>query len=232
MEKKAIKADTPNKDPEKKIRKVHSGAVKDKARTMDRLITAVGKVIQKKGYGALSAANVAFESGLNKQLVWTYFGGIDNLVKEYIYQRDFWKQAAKQVVENLLKSPETIGRHEVSSLLQNQLEIVLKDMALQKIIHWELGEKNKILRKVADEREEIGEQLFNVILPDFSNSGVDLRARLALIIGGIYYLSIHATTNGSTFCGIDLNLEEGKERIAIAIREIIFEAYENAGINR
>lgn len=230
--KKAGKAETPNKDPEKKTRKVHSGAVKDKARTMNRLVAAVGTVIKTKGYSALSAASVAHECGLNKQLVWTYFGGIDNLVKEYIQQRDFWKQAAGEVIENLLKSPETIGRTEISSLLQNQLELVLNDKALQKIIHWELGEKNKMLREIADEREEIGEQLFNVILPDFSNSGVDLRARLALVIGGIYYLSIHAKTNGSAFCGIDMNLDEGKERIADAIREIIFDAYEKAGVHK
>lgn len=213
----------------KKPRKVHSGMIKDKARTMARLVAAVGKVIQKQGYPALSAASVARECGLNKQLVWTYFGGLDNLVEEYLLQRDFWKSSAKKIVENLLKEPEKIGPDQISSLLQNQLEGVLKDKALQKIIHWELGEKNKTLRKLADDREAIGEQLFEVMPPDFEASGIDMRARLALIIGGIYYLSIHAKTNGSAFCGIDLNLEEGKERIAQAIQDLVFEAYEKAG---
>lgn len=223
--------DTPSpKQPGNKTRKVYSGMIKDKARTMARLVAAVGKVIQKKGYPALNAASVARECGLNKQLVWTYFGGLDNLVEEYLRQRDFWKTAAKNVVEDLLKEPVKIGPAHLSSLLQNQLEGLLKDKALQKIIHWELGEKNKMLRKLADDREAIGEQLFEVILPDFEGSGVDLRARLALIIGGIYYLAIHAKTNGSSFCGIDLNLEEGKERIANAIRDLVFEAYEKAGI--
>ena len=65
-------------------------------------------------------------------------------------------------------------------------------------------------------------------MPNFEKAPVDLRARLALMIGGIYYLSLHAKANGSTFCGIDLNESEGQERIENEIRNIIFEAYEKA----
>lgn len=227
------KTDTKSEgEVESVTRKVHSGPYKDKIRTKQRLIAAVGKVIQKKGYAALTAPNIARECGLDKRLVWTYFGGIDQLVSEYIQHKDFWKNAATKIVAGLLKEPEKIGRHELASLLQSQLEGVLKDKALQKILHWELGEKNKVLRKVADDRESLGEELFRVILPDFEGSNTDLRARLALIIGGIYYLSLHAKTNGSTFCGIDLNLETGKEAISNAIRDLIFEAYEKAGVEK
>lgn len=112
------------------------------------------------------------------------------------------------------------------------MEVLRKDKALQKIIHWELGESNKILRKIADNREEIGEQIFSAIIPGFSDTNVDLRARLALLIGGIYYLTLHAKTNGSSFCGIDLNEELGRNRIENAIKDIIFEAYEKAGVEK
>jgi len=228
MDKGDKRENTSNPQAPVKTRKVYSGPTKEKARTMQRLVAAVGGVIQKKGYAALSAASVARECGLNKQLVWTYFGGLDNVVEEYIRQRDFWKHAAKMQIEDLLKDPEGIGKEEIARLLQDQLEVVLKDEALQKIIHWELGENKEVLRKIADEREEVGEQLFGAILPAFEDTAIDLRARIALIIGGIYYLSLHATTNGSTFCGIDLNDDQGKERISAAIQEMVFEAYEQA----
>ena len=109
---------------------------------------------------------------------------------------------------------------------------MLKDKALQKIIHWELGENSKLLRSLADERERVGEQLFSLIMSDFEKSPVDLRARLALILGGIYYLSLHSKSNGSLVCGIDVNEDSGKQRIENAIREIIFEAYEKAGVKK
>lgn len=60
---------------------------------------------KKERAGNQQAAVIARECGVNKQLVWTYFGGLDNLVEEYIRQRDFWKHAAKKQIEDLLKGP-------------------------------------------------------------------------------------------------------------------------------
>lgn len=215
-----------------KERKTLSGPLRDKSRTMARMVAAVGKVIQKKGYPGLTAPNIAIAAGVDKKLVWTYFGSVDNLIEEYVRQKDFWKFTAKAQIADLLKAPENIGKNEIDGILQSQFEILQKDKALQKIIHWELGETNKMLRKIADRREEIGEQLFSVIMPDFETANVDLRARIALILGGIYYLSLHSKSNGSLVCGIDINEEEGRIRIENAIQDIIFEAYEKAAINK
>lgn len=215
-----------------KARKTLSGPLRDKSRTMARMVAAVGKVIQKKGYPGLTAPNIATAAGVDKKLVWTYFGGVDNLIEEYVRQKDFWKFAAKGFIEDLLKNPESIGKEGIDSLLQSQFETLHKDKVLQKIIHWELGETNKMLRNIADKREAVGEQLFAHVMPDFENTNVDLRARLALLIGGIYYLSIHARTNGSTFCGIDINEDTGRERIERAIRDLIFDTYDKAGVKK
>jgi AcrR family transcriptional regulator len=209
-----------------KERKVSSGILRDKSRTMARMVAAVGKVIQKKGYPGLNAANIAVAAGVDKKLVWTYFGGVDNLVEQYIGQKDFWKFVGKNRAEDLLKDPAFIGKSQISGILQSQFDFLLKDKAVQKIIHWELGESNKMLRKLADDREEVGEQLFSAIMPEFEKADIDLRARLALVIGGIYYLTLHATTNGSAFCGIDITREDGKERIQNVIQELVFDAYE------
>lgn len=226
--------DTNNLEQNRKPRvqkKAPSGLLRDKERSKARLINAVGKVLQKEGYVGLNAASVAAAAGLSKKLVWTYFDGLDNLVEEYISKRDFWKQAAYGTISNLLKHSSEIGKEHISKLLQAQLQQVLKDKILQKIIHWELGESKEILRKLADKREEIGEGLFKLIIDDFENNGVhNLRGRFALIIGGIYYLSIHAKVNGSTFCGVDLNTKQGQDEVSSAIEDFVFETYSKAGL--
>ena len=83
-----------------------------------------------------------------------------------------------------------------------------------------------MLRNVADKREEIGEELLQDILPDLEKSNIKLRPQLELLIGGIYYLSLHSKSNGSTFCGIDINTQEGKEQVDNTIQEFVFETYE------
>jgi len=214
----------------KTTRKVTSGPVRDKARTMKKMIAAVGKVIQKKGYPGLTAPNIAKAAQIDKKLVWTYFGGVDQLIEAYISQKDFWNFSAQKEIESFLQTNNTLSKEEINTLLLNQFETLLKDKALQKIIHWEIGESNDTLRRLADQREEIGEELFSRTKADFEHSTIDIRARLALLISGIYYLSLHAKSNGSMFCGIDINDPEGKARIESSITAMIFESYDQAQI--
>ena len=192
---------------------------------MARMVSAVGKVLQKKGYTGLDAPSIAKAAGVDKKLVWTYFGGLDNLVEEYISKRDFWKSISKEQIKKITETPELINQNDINKILQGQLDTLLKDKVLQKIIHWELGEKSKTLRKIADKREEMGEGLFSIIDKQFENSNVDIRANLALLIGGIYYLTLHGKNNGSLFCGIDINNDKGKERISKAIKDILHSSY-------
>lgn len=90
----------------------------------------------------------------------------------------------------------------------------------KKILLWELSEDFDIMKKVAREREILGEELFS-LLKNKPNSNVDLQAILAVQIAGLYYLSIHAKSNGSLFCGIDINTPEGRQRIINSMENII-----------
>ncbi len=198
--------------PKKKPRKVTAGPIREKARTMEKLIAAVGKVIKKHGYPGLTVANIASESGLDRKLVYTYFGSLDNLIELYITRQDYWKSKANKQIETLLQA-ENLSKLAMVNLLQGQFEQVLNDKILQRIIHWELGVKSKPLRKLADSREEVGELLLNKFEESYPNKDIDLRALLAIQTAGLYYLALHASSNGSTFCGIDINTPEGKERI-------------------
>lgn len=214
-----------------KKRKVSSGPIREKARTMRKLISAVGRVIQKKGYAGLNVASVSKEAGVDRRLVYTYFGSLDNLIEIYIKQKDYWSSSVKEDFVASLEDDTELKSEDIFNLLQGQFDAVLKDKALQKIIHWELGEKNKILREISDNRELLGEVLFKRIEPSFEETNIDIRAILALQIGGLYYLSLHAKANGSLFCGIDINERKGKERIEKALESVLSLCYQKTEIN-
>ncbi|MBV2228232.1 MAG: TetR/AcrR family transcriptional regulator [Sphingobacterium mizutaii] len=207
-------------NPEQKSRKITSGPVREKARTMNRIVNAVGKVLKKHGYPGLTIANIATEAKVDRKLIYTYFDNLDNLVELYIEKRDYWKTKAKSTISQLL-SQEIIQDEEMFALLQGQFNAVLNDEILQRILQWELSENKEILRKLADSREEIGAELIRKYEKSHPNSDVDTCAILALQTAGLYYLALHAKTNGSTFCGLDLNSEKDQERVSAALREIL-----------
>jgi hypothetical protein len=136
------------------------------------------------------------------------------------------------MIENIIQIPDNLGKNEMNSLFQAQFNVLLNDKALQKIMHWGLGEKNKVLRKISDQREEVGEKILTILDIDFENSDVDIRALLALQLAGIYYLSLHSKSYGTTFCGIDINAAEGKQRISKAIQNSIEMTYDRAKVNK
>lgn len=212
-------------EDESKSRKRTSGKLRDKERTKVKMIQAVGKVLLKRGYTGLNASSIAKEAGIDKSLVWTYFGSLDKLVEEYIAQRDFWKYKAADSINNMLTFKDGIKAEYMSGLLQFQFQSLLDDEILQRIMLWGISEKKDFLRHISDERELIGEEVFKIVDPQFKDSNIDIRGILAILVAGIYYLVLHGKTNGSLFCGIDLNTTDGEDRIKESISQIISMAY-------
>lgn len=210
-----------NSNSEQKSRKVTSGPVREKARTMTKIINAVGRVLNKHGYPGLTIANIATAAKVDRKLIYTYFGTLDSLVELYITKRDYWKSKAKSSISSLMEK-ESINDEEMSGLLKGQFETVMHDQILQRILQWELSEDNALLRKLAQDREDIGEELirkYEKSKPvDYAE---DIRPTLALQVAGLYYLAMHARTNGSTFCGLDLNTETDQQRIIRALERIL-----------
>lgn len=208
-----------------KNRKRTSGKFRDKERTKLKMIQAVGKVLLKKGYTGLNASSIAKEAGIDKSLVWTYFGSLDNLVEEYIAQRDFWRFKATDSINTLLTFKDGIKDEYMSGLLQFQFQALLDDEILQRIMLWGISEKKDFLKHLSDQRELVGEEVFKILDPQFKNSNIDIRGILAILVAGIYYLVLHGKINRGLFCGIDLNTTDGQERIKESISQIISMAF-------
>ena len=208
-----------NEEPKK--RKRTSGVIRDKERTKIKMIQAVGKVLSKKGYTGLNASSISKEAGVDKSLVWTYFGGIDNLVEQYLSERDFLNTIGKNDITLILQNPEDLTAEKISSIFHNQLDSLLDDKIMQKIIQWEICENKTFLRNLADMREELGEFFFKIVEPKLNDNTINLRGVLAIIVAGNYYLALHSKVNGSLFCGIDLNTNQGRQQIKDTISSII-----------
>ena len=204
-------------------RKVVQGPIRDKEKTKQKLLNAVGKILKTKGYSGLMVSKIAAVAGFDKKLIYEYFGSTEKLIDEYIKSQDYWSKIDQKMDVDL-----SDGGKEMSKLaLLNQFEGLKKNKELQKIIVWELSESKPILKKLVDKREEVGEELFkNVTDPHFGDKSDEYRAITAILVSGIYHLNLYTGHNGTTFCGIDLKSDEGRKKIEKAIVDIIDYAYE------
>lgn len=64
--------------------------MKNKENTKRRLLDAVGDIIKKSGTGGLGVNKVAKKAGVSKILIYRYFGNLEQLIKTYVLEKDFW----------------------------------------------------------------------------------------------------------------------------------------------
>lgn len=204
-------------------RKVVQGPIRDKEKTKQKLLNAVGKILKTKGYSGLMVSKIAAVAGFDKKLIYEYFGSTDKLIDEYIRTQDYWSRFEPEGNIDLSDG----GKEMSKAALLNQFESMKKNKELQKIIIWELSESRPILKKLFEQREEVGEELFkNITDPHFGERSEEYRAITALLVGGIYHLNMYSAYNGTTFCGIDVKSDSGRKHIENAIAKIIDCAYE------
>lgn len=208
------------------IRKVTSGPIRDKERTKLKLLAAVGSILKKDGFTGLNVSNVAKKANVHRKLIYDYFGGMENLVKEYLNSKDYFKVSLSQIDEIMEASKADFGREMAYTLLENQFDALMENEEMRRIINWGLSENLKPLVELNQERERLGEVFFTRVTDDhFKDKGKNFRAIEGILVGGIYYMTLQAKMSGETMCGIDINTAEGKFEMKKAIKQIVEWAY-------
>ena len=201
------------------IRKKVQGPIRDKEKTKLRMLNAVGKILKSKGYQGLQITKIAAAAGVDKKLIYDYYGSADKLINEYLKQRDFWSSLNEIASSTEINDG---GRLLSKRLLSTQFDEFKKNKEFQKIILWELSESKPVLRKLADDREAAGEEVFvNITDRHFGSESKKFRALMAILISSSYYLNLHTDVNGSDFCGLNFKDDEDRNVVKSVISEMI-----------
>lgn len=209
----------------KSTRKIYQGEKNNKERTKTKLISAVGKVLKKKGYTGLTVSNISKEAGVDRKLIYLYFENVENLIETYIRSKDYWIKTTNDTIEDIGNLSTGKSKNFLESLLLSQLDNFAQNIEMQKVVTWQISEKSNIMSQITREREKMSAVFFAMADKELKNKNVDIRAISSIMVAGIYYLVLHAKYTESTFCEIELN-EEGFNRIRSSIKDILNWVYE------
>ena len=194
----------------------------------NNILQSVGTILKEEGYTGLYIRNIAKRANTSGKMIYYHFGNLDNLVEAYIRQKDHLQSYKNELDSTFIIDREKDPKAMIKDVLIGHFLEFDKNEEMQKIITWEISEYTDILRKEADMREEFGELIFKEIEPYFENEDLDFRSLCAIIISGIYYLVLHAKTNGSVFCGRDYRRRSDKELLLKTIDKLIDTAFDLA----
>lgn len=173
----------------------------------ERLLRAVGAILRNKGHRFLYLNEIARVAEVGKHYVGKYFGGVNALIKVYVLRKDFWLPHFNEIKQKPLPEKDEDLLKFYTESLQDQFRFFKHSDELQKIILWQITEANALMRTISEAREKEGAMLLSLADKHFKDSGINLKAVVAIILGGGYYVALQASTNNSPVCGIDVNQE-------------------------
>ena len=173
----------------------------------DDIMQAVGSVLSKHGLTKLGVDEIAAEAGMDKATLYRHYKDFFDLLKKYIEQEDIWinffNNEIYSVDENNLASY-------MSNMFEEQFNKLLNNTKQQELMIWELAEKSILMKDISQKREDMATDLLDNINESFKYKDVSSNNIIAIIIAGIYYLTLHKDI--SSFCNIDINNKEHKAK--------------------
>ena len=192
--------------------------LRDKQITSRRLISAVGSLLAKKGFKGMGVNAVAREAGVDKVLIYRYFGGLEGLIAAFGKEGDFWPSALELAGGDLQKFSQMPLDERLSVFASNFIDSLRKRPLTQAIMAWEIIEPNGLTEELERIREQSIIEFFQMFFMK-DQVQIDLQAIIMLIGAAISYLVIRSK-NIDLFGGLDLGSEQGWERIEKAIETI------------
>ena len=195
---------------------------RDKEATKERLVRAVGSILARDGFKGLGVNSVARRAGVDKVLVYRYFGGLPELVAAFAQGPDFWPTAG----ELLAEVPEEVRGQgmglQLAWFLKSFLAALRRRPVTLDILAWELAQSGPLAGPLHDVRIRVGQEFLEALGGE-PRDGADLEAVLTLAAGAVNYLAVRYR-NGGMAGGIDLGDEQGWRRVEAALSAMLVSA--------
>ena len=194
---------------------------KDREQTRTRILEAVGRLLAQSGFRELGVNSIAREAGVDKVLIYRYFGGLTELLKAFADDGDFWP-GLPEMAHEAGQHPADLTEAERAKFLLLAFGRALRKRPLtQEIMRWELLERNELTDALARHREKQAASLFEALDP---TDELDLQAIGSLLAAGQTYLILRSKTV-DVYNGLQLNSEEDWARIERAASFLVDAAF-------
>jgi AcrR family transcriptional regulator len=189
---------------------------RNRSQTEGKLRKAVEALLVEGGFAALTPSAVGRRAGVDKMLIYRYFGDLPGLIRSIAFGSDFFPTfedlCGADTVADLLALP--IGVRAARILDRNVGALLNRPVVLELMV-WELVERNDLTAIMEEARESLGLRLLAELFPDVTDQQ-RLRAVSAVLSAGVTYLALRRRKI-RWYSGVDLKSEEGWREIASAI---------------
>lgn len=201
----------------KTTRKAAPPQVRDRAGTRQKILDALGALLARQGFQHVGVNAVAREAGVDKVLIYRYFGGLEGLFSAFAKEFRFFP-GAEELAGEKGGNPSPANTLELGKYFLLAVGRALRQSPMaREILRWELLERNALTDLLAAQREQRAMETLSLF---DSAEGIDLPALVAVLGAWQTYLALRAKTV-RVYNGIDIRTEAGWARIEAAINLLL-----------
>jgi AcrR family transcriptional regulator len=182
-------------------------AARDRALTETKILDAAEKIMAREGFAALTVSAIAETAGVDRKLVYRYFGGADGVAER------LGANAARWLGEADIHDG---GR---AAAFDDYAASLRADKALQQMLAWELVESSPLLKKLDRARSAAMQKRFAWLKPAAKKDPRDTAAENAIALAALHYLALRERTMEG-FAGLKLD-EAGWTRIRAVLHKLL-----------
>lgn len=193
---------------------------RDRARTEEKILKAVGDILAEPGGSRRIGVNaIAERAGVDKVLIYRYFGGGDGLLAAFAEKSDLWPTVEDAARERAI--PEGDLASALTALVQGYLAALRRRPAALETIAWDVGEKTALSAGLDTFREQWRRDATTRVFRHHKvPARVDIEAVMAVLAAAADHLAARGRLGGG-FYGVALDDDVGRKRIDEAIAVIL-----------
>lgn len=191
---------------------------RDRTHTEQRLIETVGQIISQEGYDRVGVNRIASRSGINKILIYRYFGGLEGLLEAYVRQN-----------QTLMTVPELDINRLKDASLQESFDVcyhylietyrqLSQNIEAQQLLKVNLVDGNAVSSQLVADQEKALQRMVD----DLSEAiQTDMGRPLAVLLMSAITLLTFMGQQKRTLLGIELGSETGRKQMEQAFKQLL-----------
>ena len=188
--------------------------MKNREQTECKILEAVASIVESEGFEKLGINTIASKANVSKMLIYRYFGGLDELIAQFIMQKDYWANT-----DTVIINPKSVG-DSIKNMFRKQIEQLRSDVTLRRLCRWELSCNNTSIEQLRAKREENGCSLIKMVSTLTSCPNTEIAALASILSASISYLAL-VEDQCLTYNGISLQTDKGWNQIMQGVEMII-----------
>jgi len=192
---------------------------RDRAATEKLILAAVGEVLAREGFKGIGVNAIAAEAGVDKVLIYRYFGGLPELLKAWGESGRFWPDLQE------LFGPDPAAFHALpmaqryTRFVDHFIDGLRARPLTLAVMAAEVTERNALTAILEAEREAWGEQVGRVMAGPEAARRPELPGVTLLLIAGVQYLLVRSLQI-RVFGGIDLRSDAGWNTLKASVHAL------------